>query len=279
MPIPRGDRLVATTLWLALAFAFSLAAFARAQASPMLATGSSADSLLISGKQMLREGSLDAMYAAKATFERTSTDTALAAWSHYYIALAGYRIADHLLAAGEENKGAASEHLKTTVNHLQKATEINPQAAEAYALLASAYGRQIGLNPVKGMVLGRRAEQALKKATQLAPDNPRVVLCTAIRDFNTPGMFGGSKEKGLQGFQRAAELFAQEEPADPIHPAWGHSRTYAWLGLAYQDRGELSLARAAFEKALAINPDFSWVKNMLLPELEKAVEKHEQDRE
>ena len=169
MPIPRGDRLVATTLWLALAFAFSLAAFARAQASPMLATGSSADSLLISGKQMLREGSLDAMYAAKATFERTSTDTALAAWSHYYIALAGYRIADHLLAAGEENKGAASEHLKTTVNHLQKATEINPQAAEAYALLASAYGRQIGLNPVKGMVLGRRAEQALKKRRSSHP--------------------------------------------------------------------------------------------------------------
>ena len=258
---------------LALAFVFSLAAFARAQ---------SADSLLVSGKQMLRagenEGSLDAMYAAKTTFERALADTGLAAWGHYYIALADYRIADHLLAVSEKNKGAASEHLKATVEHLQKATEIKPQAAEAHALLSSAYGRQIGLNPIKGMVLGRRAEQALKKAVQLAPDNPRVVLCMAIRDFNTPGMFGGSKEKGLQGFQRAAELFAREEPTDPIHPVWGHSRTYAWLGLAYQDRGELAPARAAFAKALAINPDFSWVKNVLLPELEKAVAKHEQDR-
>ena len=276
---------------LALAFVFSLAAPAFAQASPMLATGSSADSLLVSGKQMLRAGedggSLDAMYAARATFERALADTSLAAastssaesWGHYYIALADYRIADYLLAAGEENKGAASEHLKTTVEHLQKATEIDPQAAEAYALLSSAYGRQIGLNPAKGIVLGRRAQKALKKAAQLAPDNPRVVLCTAIRDFNTPGMFGGSKEKGLRGFQRAAELFAREEPIDPIRPAWGHSRTYAWLGLVYQDRGELALARAAFAKALAINPEFSWVKNVLLPELEKAVAKHEQDRE
>ena len=268
---------------LALAFVFSLAAFARAQVSPMLATESSSDSLLVSGKQMLRAGenggSLDAMYAAKAAFERALADTALAAWGHYYMALADYRIADYLLAAGEENKGVASEHLKTTVEHLQKATEINPQAAEAYALLSSAYGRQIGLNPIKGMVLGRRAQKALKKAAQLAPDNPRVVLCTAIRDFNTPGMFGGSTEKGLQGFQRAAELFAREEPPDPIHPVWGHSRTYAWLGLAHQDRGELALARAAFAKALAINPDFSWVKNVLLPELEKAVAKHERDRE
>ena len=185
---------------LALAFVFSLAAPAFAQAVPMLATGSSADSLLVSGKRMLRAGenggSLDAMYAAKAAFERALADTGVAAWGHYYMALADYRIADYLLAAGEENKGAASEHLKATVEHLQKATEIDPQAAEAYVLLSSAYGRQIGLNPIKGMVLGRRAQKALKKAAQLAPDNPRVVLCTAIRDFNTPGMFGGSTEKG-----------------------------------------------------------------------------------
>ena len=255
---------------LAFACVFSLAAPARAQ---------SADSLLISGKQMLRTDSLDALYAAKAAFERTLADTGLAAWGHYYVALADYRIADHLLAAGEKNKGAASEHLKTAIEHLQKTTEIDPQAAEAYALLSSAYGRQIGLNPIKGMFLGRKAEKALKRAAQLAPDNPRVALCTAIRDFNTPGMFGGSKEKGLQGFQRTAELFAQEEPTDPIYPVWGHSRTYAWLGLAYQDRGDLARARAAFAKALAINPDFNWVKGVLLPELEKAVEKNEQGRE
>ena len=153
---------------LALAFVFLPAAPAFAQASPMLATGSFADSLLVSGKQMLRAGenggSLDALYAARAAFERTLADTGLAAWGHYYIALADYRIADYLLAADEENKGAASEHLKATVEHLQKATEIDPQAAEAYALLASAYGRQIGLNPIKGMVLGRRAEQAPEKS-------------------------------------------------------------------------------------------------------------------
>jgi tetratricopeptide (TPR) repeat protein len=267
---------------LALAFVFSLAAPAFAQASPMLATGSAADSLLVSGKQMLRAGengdSLDAMYAAKATFERALADTALVAastssaesWGHYYIALADYRIADYLLAAGEENKGAASEHLKTAVEHLKEATRLDPQAAEAYSLLSSVYGWQIGLSPMKSMLLGPRVGQASRKAQQLAPDNPRVVLSAAISDFNTPEMFGGSKEKGLQGFQRAAELFAQEEPTDPIQPVWGHREAYAWLGIAYQNQGELESARAAFEKALEIDPDFGWVRDWLLPELEKA---------
>ena len=231
----------------------------------------SADSLIISGKQMLQvgenAGDLDAMYAARATFERALADTSLAAWGHYYIALADYRIAGLLEG---ESKDQASEHLKVAVEHLKKATEIDPQAAEAYALLSSAYGLQIGLSPMKTMLLGPRVGKASQKAKQLAPDNPRVVLSAAISDFNTPKMFGGSKEKGLQGFQRAAELFAQEEPTDPIRPVWGHREAYAWLGIAYQGQGELESARAAFEKALEIDPDFGWVKYWLLPELEKA---------
>ena len=229
-----------------------------------------ADSLIVSGRQMLQAGEnandLDAMYAARATFERALADTGLVAWGHYYIALADYRIAG--LLEGESKD--PSEHLNAAVEHLKKATEIDPQSAEAHALLSSVYGWQIGLSPMKTMILGPKVGKASRKAKQLAPDNPRVVLSAAISDFNTPEMFGGSKEKGLQGFQRAAELFAQEEPTNPIQPVWGHREAYAWLGIAYQNQGELESARAAFEKALAIDPDFGWVKYWLLPELEKA---------
>ena len=228
-----------------------------------------ADSLIVSGRQMLQAGEnandLDAMYAARATFERALADTGLVAWGHYYIALADYRIAG--LLEGESKD--PSEHLNAAVEHLKKATEIDPQSAEAHALLSSVYGWQIGLSPMKTMILGPKVGKASRKAKQLAPDNPRVVLSAAISDFNTPKMFGGSKEKGLQGFQRAAELFAQEEPTNPIQPVWGHREAYAWLGIAYQNQGELESARAAFEKALEIDPDFGWVKYVLLPELEK----------
>ena len=243
---------------LSLAFIFSIT-------YPTLAQP--ADSLIVSGKQMLESANdLDSMYAARATFERALADTGLVAWGHYYIALADYRIAG--LLEGESKD--PSEHLNAAVEHLKKATEIDPQAAEAYSLLSSVYGWQIGLSPMKSMLLGPRVGKAAQKAKQLAPDNPRVVLSAAISDFNTPKMFGGNKEKGLQGFQRAAELFAQEEPTDPIQPVWGHREAYAWLGIAYQNQGELESARAAFEKALEIDPDFGWVKDWLLPELEKA---------
>ena len=60
---------------------------------------------------------------------------------------------------------------------------------------------------------------------------------------------------------------AREKPTDPIHPVWGHSETYAWLGIAYMDRDEENSARAAFEKALEIDPNNGWVKYELLPKV------------
>ncbi len=232
--------------------------------------------LLTNGKNILQQGinenNLDAMYTARATFERALADKNLSAWGHYYIALTDYRIANYLLVQGKKYKDRASKHLKEAAEHLEEAEDITREdaktiAAEAYSLLSSVYGRQIGLSGIKGMFLGPKSGNLLKKAEQLAPDNPRVVLSAAISAFNTPQMWGGSKERAIEGFQRAAELFAREKPADPIHPVWGHSETYAWLGIAYMDRDEENSARAAFEKALEIDPDNGWVKYGLLPKV------------
>ena len=239
-----------------------------------------AASLLTSGRNILQqsinENNLDAMYAARATFERALADKNLSAWSHYYIALTDYRIANYLLAQGKKNKDRASDHLKEAAEHLEKVTreditreDAKTIAAEVYALLSSVYGRQISLSGIKGMFLGPKSGNLLKKSEQLAPDNPRVVLSAAISAFNTPKMWGGSKERALEGFQRAAYLFAREKPTDPIHPVWGHSETYAWLGIAYMDRDEENSARAAFEKALEIDPNNGWVKYDLLPKMKK----------
>ena len=200
-----------------------------------------AASLLTNGKNILQQGvnenNLDAMYAARATFERALADKNLSAWSHYYIALTDYRIANYLLAQGKKNKDLASDHLKEAAEHLEEATreditreDAKTIAAEVYALLSSVYGRQISLSGIKGMFLGPKSGNLLKKAEQLAPDNPRVVLSAAISAFNTPKMWGGSKERALEGFQRAAYLFAREKPTDPIHPRLGTQRDLCLAG-------------------------------------------------
>ena len=233
-----------------------------------------ADSLIAAARADLRagmnQGDLDLMVAARAAFERASADTERAAWARYYAALADFRIANHLLTREEASKDRASAHLESAVESLKEVLRLDPESAEAWALLNSVYGRQIALSPMKGMLLGRRSKRALERAKELAPDNPRVVLTAAVSDFNTPGMWGGDKERAMEGFRRAAALFAVEEPADPLQPVWGHDEVYAWIGLAHLDRDERDQARAAFEKALEIEPDFGWVRYALLPGLDEA---------
>ena len=215
------------------------------------------------------------MYAARSTFERALTDTVLSTWGHYYVGLADYRIANVLLAQDKKREADASERLKKAVEHLQIAKravddreETNETAAEVCALLSNVYGRQISLSPIKGIYLGPKAKSVLGKAEQLAPGNPRVVLSSAISYLMTPRLVGGNKTKAMAGFRRAAKLFARETPADPIHPVWGHSDTYIWMGIAYMERKESGSRPGGFrKKALEIDPDNRWVREKLSKDL------------
>ena len=58
--------------------------------------------------------------------------------------------------------------------------EVNDNFAESYALLSSCYGQKIGMSPWKGMILGIKSGNAIDKAVELSPDNPRVWLIKAI---------------------------------------------------------------------------------------------------
>ncbi|MDE3258388.1 MAG: hypothetical protein OYM47_11185 [Gemmatimonadota bacterium] len=229
---------------------------------------------LIAGRRLLKKGfsyiDLDTMYAARAIFERALNDTLLSGWGHYYVGLADYRIANVLMAQGKKRKADASDHLEKAVEHLQIARrafddseEFSEAAAEVYALLSSVYGRQISLSSIKGIYLGPKAASCLRKAERLAPDNPRVVLTSAIGYLMTPRFFGGNSEKAMTGFRSAAKLFARENPANPVHPVWGHSDTYIWTGIANLERKDLEAARKAFENVLEIDPDNRWAREML----------------
>ena len=226
------------------------------------------------GRRSLRKGTsesnLDAMYAARAAFERTLTDPEYSTWGRYYIGLTEFGVANILLAQGKRREAEASDNLKKAVEHLQIASrdiadgeEGNLAAAEIYALLSIVYGRQISLSPLKGIYLGPKSKNILKKAEKLAPENPRVVLSSAIGYLKTPRLVGGNDKKAMEGFRHAAELFASEEATDPMHPGWGHSDAYIWMGIAYRDWKDRDAARAAFEKALEIDPDNRWAREML----------------
>lgn len=221
--------------------------------------------VILEGKALLASDDVSQMRQARATFERATVDEKYAALAHYYVALAEYRLLNRL---NRDDAKVVQPRLDNAIQHLEQAIKIDRTFPDALALLTSFFGEKMRLDPAAGMQYGPRAQQLLGQAMALAPSNPRVVMLNALSTFFTPEMWGGSQQRGLEGFRKAAALFEEEDLDDPLLPAWGHEEAYAWVGLAEVELGNTAAARTAYEKALAINPEFGWVKYTLLPQLD-----------
>ena len=100
-----------------------------------------------------------------------------------------------------------------------------------------------------------------------APDNPRVLMIAASGLWFTPKMWGGGEDKGYAMIQRAIAMFAHDSVAPPL-PSWGAAEAYAWLGQMERKRGNIPAAKAAYQKALSLEPQYAWVSRALLPDVE-----------
>jgi tetratricopeptide (TPR) repeat protein len=225
------------------------------------------DSLIVQGKNHIADAvnkwDATAMQKARAHFERLLAGKRHEALVRYYIGYCDYRLTIFYQQA--KNQEMMQQHLEAAITHLEAAVKLNNKFAEAYALLSSCYGQKIGMAPMLGMTLGPKSGMTMQSALQLAPSNPRVILLDAIGTYYKPAMFGGDKDKALAGFKHAADLFDKEKSTDLLQPDWGHAEAYAWIGVAYLDKKDAAAARAALERALAIAPEYGWVKHQLYP--------------
>ncbi len=139
----------------------------------------------------------------------------------------------------------------------------HPRAA---ALLASINGFKMAYSPMKGMFLGGKTSKLLDKALAAAPNDPQVLLRMAMNKYYTPEMWGGDQKLALEYLEKAVANF---EAAPATLPANIHySEALVHLGRMYTEHNREAEALEIYQRALAHSPDFGWVKNVLLPELQ-----------
>lgn len=127
----------------------------------------------------------------------------------------------------------------------------------------------IGLNGLAAAgTYGPQSSSLLSKAKAESPENPRIQFFNGVVLVTTPELFGGSLKGGIGALEKAVELYRSPQK-NPL-PAWGEAEALAWLGLAKQKAGDLTGAKAAWNRALAIEPNYAWIKLVLLPAAEKA---------
>jgi tetratricopeptide (TPR) repeat protein len=171
------------------------------------------------------------------------------------------------------NNQAAFQKCFESAVALLKRVKGDPWEAEATALQGSILGQLIGLKGgLAGMTLGPESSRLLARAAKAAPASPRLLMFRGISLLSTPTIWGGDPVEGAKLLQQAVDRFAASDlPA--AGPHWGHADALTWLGIAKQKAGDAAGARAAWQQALAIEPDYAWVKFALLPSLDQKAPK------
>jgi tetratricopeptide (TPR) repeat protein len=139
--------------------------------------------------------------------------------------------------------------------------------AETHALLAMTMGRMIGLDQIYSPTLGPQIPKQMNAAIAMGPNNPRVWLLRGIQSFYTKPEYGGGDSAAEAQLKKAIELFATDSPVPPA-PSWGKAEAYVWLGQVLQKENRIAEARAAYNNALSVQPDYPWVTYSLLPSIE-----------
>jgi tetratricopeptide (TPR) repeat protein len=175
------------------------------------------------------------------------------------------------LAYLDKDKKAIGAALETAEKQLA-AVKQDPWKAEASALLGMISGELIGVRGgSSAMRLGPKMRERTEAAFETLPQSPRVMICHGVMFLNTPGLFGGDKKEAMRLIKRA--VAAYESNAAETAPRWGHAWALAWLAQASLQTDDIAGARKAAEQALALEPDYAWLKNSVLPAIEKKAAK------
>lgn len=162
----------------------------------------------------------------------------------------------------DQDEDLFGEHVGETKDNIDKLIEEDYEVAEAKALLSSVYGFEMAYSSWKGMFLGPKSSSAIESALKLNNESPLVWMVQANSKLFTPAMFGGDKKEAVEAFEKSVLLFEEQGSTSNN---WRYLDALAWLGQAYSKIDEYDKARAVYNKALEIEPEFNWVKKALLP--------------
>ena len=113
------------------------------------------------------------------------------------------------------------------------------------------------------------AQVLFARASALEPKNPRVLWTQAAFYLYTPKEQGGSVPRAIELYEQMRDEAGRRgtNAASPL-PDWGKAEALMSLGFAHMMQSELGKAREAAQAALQAQPEWSYVKDTLIPQIE-----------
>ncbi len=169
---------------------------------------------------------------------------------------------------GIDDNQSAEKYLdlaETNLNELEK-LGYSPSVIEAYR--SAFYGYRIGLSPIKAPFIGPKSIKQGEQSIKSDPQHPFGYIQLGNAQFYMPTIFGGSKTQAIAYFQKAEKLM-ESSPEIWINENWNYLSLLTLIGQSFEAIKEFEKAEIYYNKALEHEPKFNWVKNELLPKLNK----------
>jgi tetratricopeptide (TPR) repeat protein len=197
-------------------------------------------------------------------FERLLSMDAENDLAKYYLAYLEYKLYQLKYA---NTKVDVDKYYDTALEYCKGLIDKKKYVSEAQTIMAGLYLMRLAANQMEAMSLFPKIEELLTEAESAPENNPRPFIVRGEMQFYTPEAFGGSVVKALESFSKAVTLFETGKKNEAIN--WGYEESLAWLGQAYAKNNLTDKARETYNKVLKLEPEYRWVKYVLLPALDK----------
>ena len=166
------------------------------------------------------------------------------------------------------------EHdLKTALDEFKIALEKDPTFVDAKVGTISCLGYLAFMNrkdQAHAKELVGQIMPLVKEATDMAPDNPRLIWVRGPILWNTPPERGGGQNKAIENYQRGLEVCSKIKASDDVlEPSWGKPELMMSLAYSYLNttRSDVNAAERCARDALEIVPYWHYVRDILLPQI------------
>lgn len=204
-------------------------------------------------------------------------DPALGYLAHYWAGFASWRI-----AINGANQGMKAEdlvaNLERAAANFEASVRLKDDFADGYAAAASVNGwlGAFEMSRNKSTETPERIKKfwsLLARATELEPDNPRVLWVKAVPLLILPPDKGGNLNGAIELYRRMDEVSPAASDAGSPLPDWGKPEALMSLAYAHLQQSELASASAEAQAALRLQPEWSYVRDVLVPQIEAAQSK------
>lgn len=170
---------------------------------------------------------------------------------------------------GNERKPEARRYLDVAEKMAIELEEKKVNLSLVHAYQGAFNGYNIALAPYKVIFFGSRSIKHVEKAIQIDKMNYFGYMQMGNIEYYKPPRFGGDKYKSINYFGQAKALI--ENDYFKSKNDWNYLNILVSIAKSYTALGKYQEAKKYYESLLRIEPNFTWVKNNLLPELNKKI--------